>query len=176
LEKVLRGALIYLFLLAALRLTGRREIGQFSTFDLVVLLLLSNAIQNALLGDDLSITGAMITVGTMLALNRLISLLIFHSPRAEELFEGREIFLVRDGRVNEDHLRRERITHAELRVAAHKHDIFDADEVGDVILEPDGTLTVRSREDTLAETVRKLDALQQSMARVEAALADWRPR
>lgn len=179
LERVLRGALIYLFVLAAMRVTGKREIGQFSAFDLVVVLLLSETVQNGMVADDNTVGGAVVGVVTILSLNRLVTWLSYHHPRLASVIEGRATPLIEHGRPIQRNLDHEMITEAELLTAAHREKVFDTDEIETAILELDGTITVVSKEpdpsEMFAETTRRLDELKAALARIEDALGESAP-
>jgi uncharacterized membrane protein YcaP (DUF421 family) len=139
---VLRGVVVYLFLVTALRLSGRRELGQMTSFDLVLLLLVSNAVQNSLNAGDNSLTGGLVSAATLFLLNRAVGYASWRWRWVELLLQGRPLRLVSDGRVHEGALRSEQLTMAELRSALRKQGIARIDECQRVILEPDGTLTV----------------------------------
>jgi uncharacterized membrane protein YcaP (DUF421 family) len=173
-ERALRGGLIYLFVLVALRVTGKREIGQFSAFDLVVVLLLSETVQNGMVGTDDSVTGATIGVVVILGLNRLITWLSYHRPRFGALVEGTATPLIEDGQSIQRNLDHGMITDAELLTAAHREKVFDVDQIETAILELDGSITVVSKEPDVSEmyveTTRRLEELRAALARVEARL------
>src|SRR5271170_1689244 len=114
LEKVLRPVIVYLFLVGFLRLFGKRELAQLNPFDLVVLLSLSNTVQNAIIGDDNSVTGGVIGAFALLAINWLVVRALFRSPRLTRMLEGRSTVLVRDGRVDQRAIDREALTREEL--------------------------------------------------------------
>src|SRR5262249_21536428 len=116
-EFVLRGVIIYLFLIILLRLTGKRQVGQMAPFDLVLLLVLSNAVQNSMVGGDNSVVGGMISALTLVALNWLVALLTYKSKRAEALIEGRPELLIHNGQLFEQALARCKMTHHELNSA-----------------------------------------------------------
>jgi uncharacterized membrane protein YcaP (DUF421 family) len=140
-ELVLRGVVVYVLLVTALRLSGRRELGQMTSFDLVLLLLVSNAVQNSLNAGDNSLGGGLVSAATLFLLNRSVGYASWRWRWFERLVQGRPLRLVTDGRVHEGALRSERLTLAELRSALRKQGI---DRIGDcqrVVLEPDGTLT-----------------------------------
>ncbi|MDB5329162.1 MAG: putative rane protein [Phycisphaerales bacterium] len=141
LEKALRPVLVYIFLIIGLRIAGKRELAQLNSFDLIVLLMLSNTIQNAIIGDDNTVVGGVIGAAALLATNYLVVRLIHRSRRLDRLLAGRADVLMRDGRIMRDHLDRELITHAELTAAAHKQGIPSLHEVERCVLEPTGTLT-----------------------------------
>ena len=144
-EFILRGLFIYGFLLLALRLTGKRQIGQLAPFDLVLLLVLSNAVQNAMNGGDNSITGGVISAITLLAANGLVGRLTFKHKGLEKLIEGRPEILIHDGKLFTDVLEREQLTHHELNVALRMAGCASMSEVHYAILENTGQITVHPR-------------------------------
>src|SRR5512135_91322 len=113
-EKIIRAVAVYFFLLIAFRLTGKRQLGQMSSFDLVVLLILSNTVQNAIIGNDNSVTGGIIGAITILVLNYALARLVVVNKSAERLIEGAPTLLVHNGKVIEQNLRRELLTRDEL--------------------------------------------------------------
>jgi uncharacterized membrane protein YcaP (DUF421 family) len=138
---VLRGVVVYVFLVAALRLSGRRELGQMTSFDLVLLLLVSNAVQNSLNAGDNSLVGGLVSAATLFLLNRAVGYATWRWRWFELLLQGRPLRLVTDGKFHEGALRSERLTVAELRSALRKQGISRLGDCQRVILEPDGTLT-----------------------------------
>ena len=140
-EKIARPIIVYVFLIVGLRLAGRRELAQLNPFDLVVLLMLSNTVQNAIIGDDSSLTGAFIGAATLLALNYALVRLVRRSRRLQRWLEGRPDVLIREGEIQRDHLNRELITRAELVAAAHKQGISSLKDVERCVLEPTGTIS-----------------------------------
>src|SRR5207302_8740103 len=119
-EKVLRAVVVYAFLVVGLRLAGKRELAQLNPFDLVVLLTLSNTVQNAIIGDDNSVTGGLLGAATLLAVNALVVRFLYRHERLERLVAGQPHVLVAHGQIRLDRLKKELITLAELEVAAHK--------------------------------------------------------
>jgi uncharacterized membrane protein YcaP (DUF421 family) len=146
-ELVARGALIYLAVFLLLRLTGKRQVGQFTPFDLVLLLLISEACSNALSGGDGSLLGALILVGTMLVLNLAIGWVTERSSWVERFLEGRPRFLIKNGKVNYDVLRRESLSKNELLSALRQEGCFTPDEVEYAVLETSGRISVRRRDE-----------------------------
>lgn len=144
-EKLVRTLVVYLFLLLGLRLAGKRELGQLNPFDLVVLLLLSNTLQNAIIGDDNSLGGGLVGATALLALNWVVVRYLYDHPFFEQLLAGRSDVLVRDGRVLHKHLRRELITHEELVAAARRQGIESLAHVQTCRLEVGGALTFVTR-------------------------------
>jgi uncharacterized membrane protein YcaP (DUF421 family) len=145
-ELVLRGALIYIFLLILLRVTGKRQVGQLAPFDLVLLLVLSNAVQNAINGGDNSFLGGIISAITLVGLNYIVGLGTFKSKRLEALVEGRPEVLIHNGRLFTEVMRRQKLTHHELNSALRGSGCACVEEVHFAILENDGQITVQPRE------------------------------
>ncbi len=141
-EFVLRALLVYGFLLLALRLTGKRQVGQLSPFDFVLLLVLSNSVQNSMNGGDNSITAGFALVLTLLGVNALMSWLAYRSKRVELLVEGRPLILVHDGVVVEPAVKREQISRHELMAAIRQVGLTDIGEVRVAILEANGRINV----------------------------------
>jgi uncharacterized membrane protein YcaP (DUF421 family) len=138
---ILRSFAVYVFLLVVLRLAGRREMGQLSSFDLVLLLILSNAVQNSINAGDNSLVAGLISAVTLLVLNWATGFAACRWPWFERLVEGRPVRIITDGRVHEKALDRERITLAQLRSALRKQGIDGVTYCKRAVLEPDGTLT-----------------------------------
>jgi uncharacterized membrane protein YcaP (DUF421 family) len=153
---IVRSVVVYLFLMVALRLAGRRELGQMTTFDLILLLILSNAVQNSINAGDNSLGGGVVSAVTLLVINSIVGFLTYRIPFLERLIIGRPICIVRDGRVYKKALRRERITLEELRSALRKQNIMRISDCKKVVLEPDGTLTAQRQD---IEVVHSLDEL-----------------
>ncbi len=147
-EKILRSILVYVFLLAGIRIAGKRELAQLNAFDLIVLLMLSNTVQNAIIGNDNSVIGGFIGAATLLILNYTIVRFIHKHRRLDRLLEGRPEILIRDGKVEMPKLDRELITKAELIAAAHKQGIASLHEVDRCILESNGTISFIQRRPT----------------------------
>ena len=118
LEKILRPILVYLFLIIGLRLSGKRELAQLNPFDLVVLLTLSNTVQNAIIGDDNTVTGGVIGATSLLVINYLVVRFLYDHRKLDQLVEGRADLLIQDGKVIGTRLKRELITKEELAAAA----------------------------------------------------------
>jgi uncharacterized membrane protein YcaP (DUF421 family) len=140
LEKVLRPVIVYLFLVVALRLAGKRELAQLNPFDLVVLLTLSNTVQNAIIGDDNTVTGGLIGATTLLGLNYVVVRFLYGHRRVDRLVEGDPDVLVEDGKIKPARLKEELITLSELEAAAHRQGFASLADVERAVLEPGGTL------------------------------------
>lgn len=143
---VVRAVVVYAFLLAALRLAGRRELGQMTSFDLVLLLVISNAVQNSINAGDNSLAGGLVSALALLVLNWLVGFVTWRWRWAERIVQGRPIRIVTGGRVHVGSLRRELLTLAELRSALRKQGIMRISDCRQVVLEPDGTLTAVRRD------------------------------
>ena len=158
LEKILRPVIVYAFLVISLRLSGKRELVQLNPFDLVVLLTLSNTVQNAIIGDDNSVLGGIIGATSLLATNYLVVRFLYDHRKLDQLVEGRADALIENGKVRTEHLKKELITMAQLQAAAHKQGFRSLSEVEQCVLEPGGTLTFLGKKPT-SEDVRHQELL-----------------
>jgi len=140
LEKILRPIIVYFFLIVGLRLAGKRELAQLNPFDLVVLLTLSNTVQNAIIGDDNSVTGGLLGAATLLLVNHWLVRYLYGHERVDRLVEGDPDVLIEDGVIKADRLKKELITIPELVTAAHKQGFATLDEIDRAILDPGGTI------------------------------------
>lgn len=140
-EKILRPVLVYFFLVIVLRLFGKRELVQLNPFDLVVLLTLSNTVQNAIIGDDNSVSGGVLGATSLLVTNYLVVRFLYNHKKIDQLIEGQADLLISRGKLDEERLRRELITIPQLQAAARKQGFDTLDEVDKCVLEPGGTLT-----------------------------------
>jgi len=138
----LRTAVVYLVVLVGMRLAGKREMGQMTIFDLVLLLLIANAVQNAMVGPDTSLAGGLLAALVLLLLNALVARLRLRWPRLRQAIEGSPTLLVLHGTIIEAHLRREGLDLATLQAACREHGIADVDEVEMAVLEIDGSISV----------------------------------
>lgn len=171
-EKVLRPAVVYFFLVTLLRVFGKRELAQLNPFDLVVLLSLSNTVQNAIIGNDNSLTGGLIGAVALMGVNYLVVRFLFKHRRLDQLFEGSPTLLIEDGAIQTKGLAKELLTKPELMTVLHRQGFDDVSEVKQCILEPGGTFYIQRKlpaMDTvqhdevmkrLHELHGKLDALQ----------------
>jgi uncharacterized membrane protein YcaP (DUF421 family) len=141
-EFVLRGIIIYVFLIVLLRLTGKRQVGQLSPFDLVLLLVLSNAVQNSMNGGDNSVIGGMISAATLVGVNWIVGTLTYRSKKLEALVEGRPDVLIRDGKLFQQTLDHAKLTRHELMAALREAGCASVEEVRAALLENDGSISV----------------------------------
>lgn len=171
-EKILRTLAVYIFLLALLRLAGKRELGQLNQFDLVVLLLLANTVQNAIIGPDNSLTGGLIGATTLIAINVIVNRFLYSHPRLDKVVEGESDCLIKDGKILYDNLKRETITIAELELAARKQGFQSLDDIDSAQLEVGGALTFIAKRPTEAEERhREVLARLESLASAQSQLA-----
>jgi uncharacterized membrane protein YcaP (DUF421 family) len=169
LEKLLRPVIVYLVLVLLLRLFGKRELAQLNPFDLVVLLSLSNTVQNAIIGDDNSVTGGIIGAFSLLAINWLVVRVLFRSRRLTRALEGRATVLVRNGQIDQKALARESLSREELLSVIHRQGFVDVHQVRKCELEPNGTFYVEAFDPSAAdkrheELLARLDALSREVA------------
>lgn len=170
-EKILRPVLVYLFLVIIVRLAGRRELAQLNSFDLIVLLMLANTVQNATIGNDNSMVGGLIGVSALLAANYMVVRFLYFHPQVDRLVEGGPTPLIHDGKLLRRNLAREAITEDELMEAVRKQGLGSATEVAEAVLETGGVISVVPRRPTAAEErVRhlegKIDEVREEIARI----------
>ena len=176
LEKILRPMVVYFFLVIVLRLSGKRELVQLNPFDLVVLLTLSNTVQNAIIGDDNSVTGGLIGATSLLVVNYLVVRFLYNHKRLDQLVEGKADVLIENGKVRPDHLHHELITSAQLEAAARKQGFGSLAEVDQCILEPGGTLSfIGKKPDVDEKRHRELLANLEQLRAEIAVLRGTRP-
>jgi len=145
-ELLLRATVVYFALLVLVRISGKRTVGQFTPFDLVVVMLISEATQAALVDGEKSITGALIVVATLIALNWLLGFASARSRRIDRLVEGSPVLVARDGRIFEDALARQNVSLGDFREAMRSHGVPRDDQIRFAFLETNGEITVVSRE------------------------------
>jgi uncharacterized membrane protein YcaP (DUF421 family) len=144
-EFIVRALIVYVFLIGLLRLTGRRQVGQLAPFDLVLLLVLSNAVQNAMNGGDNSVLGGILSALTLVGANWTLSYLTFRSKRLARAIEGRPQVLVHNGHVYRDVMDREKLTQSELDAALRLAGCASIEDVHFAVLENNGQISVRLR-------------------------------
>lgn len=153
---VIRSAAVYLALLVGLRAFGKREVGQFTLFDLVLVLLVANAVQPAITGPDTSLAGGLIIMATLFILNRTIALLRLHSPLLRHITEGRATLIAREGHWIEGALVREGLEADDCMMALREHGLATVSEVALAVLETDGTISVVPRGSTVHRSNRRV--------------------
>jgi uncharacterized membrane protein YcaP (DUF421 family) len=172
-EKVLRPILVYAFLIVALRVAGKRELAQLNPFDLVVLLTISNTVQNAIIGEDNSVTGGLIGAATLLLVNHFVVRFLYSHQRVERTIEGDAAVLIDKGDVQHHCLKDELITLTELETAAHKQGFGSLDEIEQAVLDPGGTIAFSAKKPTPdvsrhEEIMIRLDQIAAQLAALRA--------
>jgi uncharacterized membrane protein YcaP (DUF421 family) len=173
LEKIIRPILVYLFLIIGLRLSGKRELAQLNPFDFVVLLTLSNTVQNAIIGNDNSVTGGILGASTLLLVNYLVVRFLYRHNRLDEIVEGGSTVVVQDGVIQKDSLRKEVITLKELMEAARKQGFASLDEVDYADLEPGGGFSFIGKRpapeiERHSELLARLERLTQQLTEMQS--------
>jgi uncharacterized membrane protein YcaP (DUF421 family) len=173
-EKILRPIVVYAFLVVSLRLSGKRELVQLNPFDLVVLLTLSNTVQNAIIGDDNSVTGGVIGATSLLVVNYLVVRFLYKHRKLDQIFEGRADVLVEDGKVKMRNLKRELITMSQLEAAARKQGFDSLSDVQQCVLEAGGTITFVGKKPGSDETrhielLKRLDKLAEDLIKLRGS-------
>jgi len=174
LEKIIRPIIVYFFLVLLLRAFGKRELAQLNPFDLVVLLSLSNTVQNAIIGNDNSLSGGLIGAFALLGVNYVVVRFLFRHRRLDQLFEGKPTTLVENGRLVKGALARELLTRAELTTVLHRQGFDGLNDVERCVLEPGGTFYVQRKtppadEVHHAEVMARLSDLSSKVDRLLAA-------
>jgi len=145
LEKVLRPIIVYLILVVLLRIFGKRELAQLNPFDLVVLLSLSNTVQNAIIGNDNSLSGGVVGAFTLLGINYIVIRFLFKHRRLDQVFEGKPTVLIEHGKVCKDALAKELLSRSELSTVLHRQGFDTLAEVERCVLEPGGTFYIQRK-------------------------------
>jgi len=151
LEKILRPVVVYLVLVVLLRIFGKRELAQLNPFDLVVLLSLSNAVQNAIIGDDNSVTGGLIGAFALLGINYVVVRFVFRHRRLDQMLEGTPTVLMEHGRIRHAALAQELLTESELLTVAHRQGFASLHDIERCVLEPGGGFFIKAKEPPVAQ-------------------------
>jgi uncharacterized membrane protein YcaP (DUF421 family) len=155
LEKIIRPIIVYFFLIIGLRLAGKRELGQLNPFDLIVLLTISNTVQNAIIGQDNSLVGGLLGAATLLIINYLVVKLIHKNRFLERLLEGDSEFLIKNGIIQQKILDKESIDQTELEIAAHKQGFDSLEVIDTAMIDTEGNLSFVAKESNIAEQRHK---------------------
>src|SRR5450631_3598591 len=176
-EKILRPALVYVFLVVALRVFGKRELAQLNPFDLVVLLSLSNTVQNAIIGNDNSLSGGLIGALALLAVNYTVVRFLFRHRRLDEILEGEPATMIEHGCVKNDALAKELLTTSELMTVLHRQGFETVEEVERCILQPGGTFDIKGISPPLDKQAHDeiMRAIQDLGAKLDALAQARRP-
>ena len=174
-EKIIRPILVYAALVFLLRLFGKRELGQLNPFDLVVLLSLSNTVQNAIIGDDTSVSGGIVGAIALLGINYTMSLVKYHSNWFESFIEGKPRILIENNIINKDAVKQELLTAEDLNTIAHKQGLDSAEDIEKCIIDPNGSFLVEgntktSDENFRTEVLKKLEDLTRQISELKGNL------
>jgi uncharacterized membrane protein YcaP (DUF421 family) len=179
-EKVLRTLVVYAAIAALVRLAGKRGLAQLNSFDLVVVLLLSNVVQNAIIGDDNSLTGGLLGAVVLVAVNAVVVRIVARSDRLTSVFEGTPTTLVKNGRYIPRALEREGLRAGDVTTALRSQSADEVAEVERAVLEPGGTISFFAKQpDPMTQQFRevnaRLEAIVSSLAELRSGLAPQRP-
>ncbi len=169
LEKMVRPAIVYFVLVILLRVFGKRELAQLNPFDLVVLMSLSNTVQNAIIGNDNSLVGGLIGAATLLTVNYLVVRFLFKHRRLDQMIEGSPTTLIEKGQVLRDELAKELLTENELRTVAHRQGFAHLSQIEKCVIEPGGTFFIQGKTPPVEdirhkELLKRLDQLSAEIA------------
>jgi uncharacterized membrane protein YcaP (DUF421 family) len=176
LEKLARPAIVYLVLVGLLRIFGKRELAQLNPFDLVVLLSLSNTVQNAIIGDDNSVTGGIIGAFGLLTINWFVVRVLFSAPRLNRVLEGRSDTLINDGQIDVKAMKRESLSREDLLSVIHKQGFDSIHQIRKCQLEPNGTFYLEGFDPSAddkrhSELLGRLDSLSKELAALQTQVA-----
>jgi uncharacterized membrane protein YcaP (DUF421 family) len=144
-ERAIRAVIVYAFLLVAIRIFGRRELGQLTAFDIIVLLTLSNILQNSMIGNDNSVTGGMVGASVLLSANFILAFVVSRRSHVERIIEGEPRILIHDGKLQTEQIRREMLTEQDLMSAVRREGLERFEDVHLCISEPNGMISVIPR-------------------------------
>jgi uncharacterized membrane protein YcaP (DUF421 family) len=174
-EKILRPILVYIVLIVLLRFFGKRELGQLNPFDLVVILSLSNTVQNAIIGADNSVVGGVVGAISLLAVNYTVAILKFNSPKLEKIIEGKSRIIIENSKINKKAVRSELLTREDLNTIAHRQCLDSADDIEKCVIDPNGSFLVEgntrtSDENYRQEVLKKLEELTLQVKNLKGSL------
>ena len=174
LEKIMRPVIVYFFLVVALRLGGKRELAQLNPFDLVVLISLSNTVQNAMIGDDNSVLGGLLGASSLLAINFVVVRFLYQHPKIDALAEGDPVALIEGGKINTEAIEKEGITRGELESAAHRQGFPSVAEVDRAVLEVGGGISMIAKQPTPEmsrhrEITERLERIEKTLQKLQSA-------
>jgi uncharacterized membrane protein YcaP (DUF421 family) len=169
LEKILRPVIVYLCLILFLRIFGKRELAQLNPFDLVVLLCLSNTVQNSIIGEDNSVSGGIVGVLSLLTINWLLTRVLYKMPKLNKALEGSETVLIRHGEVDWEAAKKEALSELELKTVIHKQGLSDFSQVEKCVLEPSGNFFIEQKDPMrpFAERAQVLKEIRELAAEVK---------
>jgi uncharacterized membrane protein YcaP (DUF421 family) len=174
-EKILRPIIVYLFLILLLRVFGKRELAQLNPFDLVVLLCLSNTVQNAIIGNDNSLTGGLVGALALVSVNYVVVRYLFRHRRLDEILAGKPAILIAGGKIHEKAMAKEMLTHSELLTAVHRQGFAHIRDVQRCVLEPGGAFFIEGKtptpdEQRQAQVLASIESVEQQLRQLREQL------
>lgn len=174
-EKIIRPLLVYGFLIILLRVFGKRELAQLNPLDLIVILLLSNTVQNAIIGNDTSLVGGVVGAVALLGVNSFFAHLKFRSEKAETWIEGKPMRVIEHGKIDKKQLSRELLTESDLDIIAHENDLEDRHEIETLVMDTNGTFLVEGKDEIKdtrfkREVLEKIEQLSKQLNELNASL------
>ena len=174
-EKMIRPALVYVALIILFRIFGKRELAQLNPLDLIVLLLLSNTVQNSIIGNDTSLIGGIVGAIALLGVNSLFAHLKFRSETVESFFEGKPVKVIEHGKLDEKQLRRELLTESDIDIIAHENGLEDCHDIDRLVIDPNGTFLVEGKDEIKdarfkREVLKKIDELAMQIKELNVSL------
>jgi uncharacterized membrane protein YcaP (DUF421 family) len=174
-EKIIRPVIVYLALIVLLRVVGKRELAQLNPLDLVVILSLSNTVQNAIIGNDTSLIGGLVGAVALLAINAFFAYVKFRNKTAEALLEGKPVKIIEHGKLNEKEMRKELMTESDIDIIAHENGLDDRRDIDRLLLDPNGTFLVEGKDEIKdarfkREVLDKIEQLSKQLNELNAAL------
>lgn len=174
-EKILRPMIVYVALIVLLRVVGKRELAQLNPLDLVVILSLSNTVQNAIIGNDTSLVGGIVGAGALLLINAAVAYIKYRWPRVETLTEGKPVTMIEDGKIDHRILKSELMTESDLDIIAHENGFENAGEIDRLVLDPNGSFLVDGKDEIKdakfkRDVLRKIDELSKQLKDLSSTL------
>ena len=174
-EKIIRPMIVYVALIVLLRIVGKRELAQLNPLDLVVILSLSNTVQNAIIGSDNSLVGGLVGAASLLAINYLVAYLKYRWPKVESITEGSPLTIIENGKVDRVALRHELMTESDLEIIAHENGFDTADEINRLILDPNGSFLVDGKDEIKdakfkRDVISKIEDLSKQLSELNALM------
>jgi uncharacterized membrane protein YcaP (DUF421 family) len=174
-EKIIRPVIVYVALIVLLRVVGKRELAQLNPLDLVVILSLSNTVQNAIIGNDTSLIGGLVGAAALLGINALFAYLKFRNKTAEELLEGKPVKIIEQGKLNEREMQKELMTESDIDIIAHENGLDDRHDIDRLLLDPNGTFLVEGKDEIKdarfkREVLDKIEQLSKQLNDLNATL------
>jgi uncharacterized membrane protein YcaP (DUF421 family) len=165
LKILLSSVSVYLFIILFIRLFGKKELAQLSVIDLVFILLISNSVQNAMVGSDTSLTGGLVAAGSLFIVNYFFKLLLYKFPKFGKIVQGHAILLIYKGKFIESNLTKSKLTHSEVKEAIREHGVMNVGDVDIAVLEIDGNISILSN-NFKQNTVKKIKRINKTEQRL----------